>query len=278
MKCEIGIRAHDFPIFDDLDQLATELYNDKLNNIQFSPKFSLKKSTVNGTKMSFGMAYYAQKILSQKEINIAILGCYVNLIHPDEEQRAMAIELFQSYLSYAKAMHCPLVASETGSIDNIFQPHKENWTEKVFELTVKQIKKLTDTAEKLGMLVGIEPGVNHPIYSVATTKRLINEVNSPNLKIIFDPMNLILKATDSEAAILKNGIEEFGDKIYAFHIKDYAFNNGQKIVVPFGEGLAPMNEIANIIENYKAKPYVLLEETPKNYFDRSIKRFKRLFY
>ncbi|MBC6350166.1 sugar phosphate isomerase/epimerase family protein [Lactobacillus melliventris] len=279
MKCEIGIRAHDLPIFDDLDELAKELKSYGFDNVQFSPKFSLKENTNDGQKMSYGLAHYAEERLKQRNIKTAILGCYVNIIHPDLQERDNAIKLFQNYLSFAKAMACPLVATETGSIDNIFKPHSENWTDTVFELTVSQIKKLTNTAEKLGMLVGIEPGINHPIYDVSTTKELLDKIASPNLKIIFDPTNLVLKPTDSEAAILKNGIEAFGNEIYAFHIKDFAFNkNGEKVIVPFGDGLAPMKEMAKIIKSFRPCSYVLMEETPQAHFDRSVARFKKLFY
>lgn len=277
MKCEIGIRAHDLPIFDNVAKLANELKNYQLPNVQFSPKVSLKKSTNNGENMSFGLAHHYTKILNNKAINIAILGCYVNIIHPDQQERNKAIKLFQNYLAYAKAMNCPLVASETGSIDNVFKPHKENWTEDVFKLTVKQVKKLTNVAEKLGVLVGIEPGVNHPVHDVVTTKRLISEINSPNLKIIFDPTNMILNSSDSETAIVKAGINEFGNEIYAFHIKDYDFKNGEKIIVPFGDGLAPMAEIARLIKDFKSLPYVLMEETPQDHFARSVARFEKLF-
>lgn len=277
MSCEIGIRAHDLPIYDDTEKLATELWNYGLFNIQFSPKFSLKKETNNGENMSFGLAHHSKELLDQKQINVAVFGCYVNIIHPDQKERDKAIELFKEYLSYSKAMGCPIVATETGSIDNIYKPHKENWTDEVFELTVSQIKKLTDQAEKLGVLVGIEPGVNHPIHDVTTTKKLIDEVNSPNLKIIFDPMNMILNPTDSEPKIVKDGIKEFGKNIYAFHIKDYDFKDNQKVVVPMGKGLAPMAKIAEIIKNFKPNPYVLMEETPQKDFDKSIDRFEDLF-
>ncbi|MBI1698631.1 xylose isomerase domain-containing protein TIM barrel [Lactobacillus crispatus] len=278
MKCEIGIRAHDLPIYDDLDKLANQLWNYRFYNVQFSPKFSLKDETNNGENMSFGLAHHSKEILDQKQINIAILGCYVNIIHPDLNEKNKAIDLFKHYLAYAKAMDCPIVATETGSITNVYKPQKENWTKKVFDLTVSQIKQLTDEAEKLGVLVGIEPGINHPIYNVETTKKLIDEVKSPNLKIIFDPMNMIYQPEDDEEQIVKDGIKAFGNEIYAFHIKDYKFIDGQKIVAPFGEGLAPMTDIAKIIKNFKARPYVFMEETPKDNFDISVERFENMFH
>lgn len=278
MKCEIGIRAHDFPIYDDTEQLAEQLAKTGIYNIQFSPKYSLKEETNHGTNMSFGLAHHTKEILDKKDINVAIFGCYVNIIHPNEESRQDAINLFENYLAYSKTIACPIVATETGSIvAGEPGPHAENWTEDIFNLTVKQIKKLTDAAEKLGVLVGIEPGINHPIYNVATTKKLIEQIKSLNLKIIFDPMNMILNFADSELDILKDGIREFGDKIYAFHIKDYDFKDGKKEVVPLGDGLAPMKEIAEVIKQFKVRPYVLMEDTLQDNFDRSIDRFKEMF-
>jgi len=106
---------------------------------------------------------------------------------------------------------------------------------------------------------------------------LLDEVNSPNLKIIFDPMNLVRHKKDDELRILKEAIQIFGNQIYAFHIKDYNFINGEKRVVPVGEGIAPFNQIVLEIEKLQNKPYMILDETPEEYFDRSIQRVSSIF-
>lgn len=277
MTCEIGIRAHDFPIFDDTGELAKKISEYGLSNIQYSPKFSLKQETDNGFNMSFGLAHHSETIFAKDNINVAILGCYINMIHPDLKERQKNMDLFERYLALAKSFHCPLVATETGSINNIFKPQQDNWTEKTFQTTIRQIRKMVEQAEKLGVLIGIEPGVNHPIYDIKSIVRMIREINSPNLKIIFDPTNLILHPTDSQIKIVKEGIQQFGNIIYAFHIKDYAFINGQKEIVPLGEGLSPLKDISQIIQSHIPHAYVFMEETPQEKFDQSIKNFKELF-
>lgn len=270
---ELGIRAHDLPIFDETDKLAQALRDYHLYNIQFSAKFSLKKETNGGNNMSFGLAHRSASILKRAGINVVVFGCYINMIHPDRSERQKAISLFKNYLAYSKSINCPLVGTETGSFNNIFKPQKENYTEKVFEETVTAIKELVETAEKLGVLVGIEPGVNHPIHDVKSTRKILDEIDSPNLKVIFDPMNMVSSPKDNEARIVENGINSFGNEIYCFHIKDYNFKDNQKVVVPFGDGLAPMKEIAKEIKTFKPDPYILMEETPQEEFSRSVDRF-----
>lgn len=277
MSYEIGIRAHDLPIFDNTEKLAKELNKYALNNVQFSPKFSLKEQTNNGLNMSFGLAHHSEEILTNGHINIAILGCYINIIHPDMNERQKSLRLFKKYLALSKVFKCPLVATETGSVNNLFKPQESNWTKEALSLTIKQIKKLVKASENLGVLVGIEPGVNHPIHNISTIKKMLDEVDSPNLKIIFDPTNLVLNKNDSEIEIVEKGLAQFGDSIYAFHIKDYDFKGNQKIITPFGQGLAPMREIANVIQDYLPHSYVLMEETPHQDFDKSIYNFKKIF-
>ncbi len=53
------------------------------------------------------------------------------------------------------------------------------------------VRRLCREAEKYGIIVGIEPGINHPIHTIEKMQRLIDEVASTNLGIILDPTNLI---------------------------------------------------------------------------------------
>lgn len=267
---KLGIRAHDLPIFNDVDQLAAELHKLNFSYVQFAPRVSLDKLTDSGKNVSFGLADSVRKTFARNKISIAVLGCYVNIIHPDLKLRAKNCQQFEKYLSLASSFGSALVATETGSVDPNFNFTKENWDSKIVEQTINEVRNLTDTAAKLGCLVGIEPGINHPIHSVGLTKRLLQEVSSPNLKIILDPANLVYQASDQATELVAEAIENFGESIYAFHLKDYAFKAGKKVVTPIGTGDAAISEMVKIIADFQCEPYVILDETPQKDFKQSL--------
>ncbi|OQR00506.1 sugar phosphate isomerase/epimerase family protein [Ligilactobacillus salivarius] len=268
-----GIRAHDIQIYDDIDALSIELKELGANYIQFAPRVSLKDTTKEGKNLSYGLANEVKKKFNNNGINISILGCYVNIIHPDIRERKQVIQQFKDYLAYAKSFGAGIVATETGSVDNSFRPLKENYSSDIVNETILEIRKLVEEAEKLGVLIGIEPGVNHPIHDIETTLQVLKDIDSPNLKIILDPMNLVVKPEDDEVEIVSNAISLLKSNIYAFHIKDYDFINGEKKVAAFGKGIAPLEQVISQIKDFQKDPYIILDETPQEGFAESINNF-----
>ena len=59
-------------------------------------------------------------------------------------------------------------------------------------------QELVAHAENFGVTVAVEAGINHPIYNYLLAKRLVDEVASPNLKIILDCANLIHKENHAD--------------------------------------------------------------------------------
>lgn len=48
-----------------------------------------------------------------------------------------------------------------------------------------------EEAEKFGVIVGIEGGINHPIHTPQRMKRLLDDISSTNLQVIYDPANFM---------------------------------------------------------------------------------------
>lgn len=267
---KLGIRAHDIPIYNDLEKLAERLHDLNFSYVQFAPRVSLNELTNSGENVSFGLANNVQNIFKKENIQIAVLGCYVNIIHSDLIERKKNCNLFKNYLSLASSFGSAIVATETGSVNLDFEFTEKNFSNDVIDMAIEQVIDLVRIAEKQGCLIGIEPGVNHPIHDILTTKKLLDRARSFNLKIILDPVNLILKKDDSECQILKDAINEFGEQIYAIHIKDYIFEDGRKKIVPIGEGVSPIKKILEVIDDFQVDPYVLLDEIPQSKFQESL--------
>lgn len=191
------------------------------------------------------------------------------MIHPDAEERERLLGKFESFVKNAKEFGAAMVASETGCVLSQIQYTEKNFTEEAFEDMVQVIQRLVKKGEEHGVMIGIEPGLNHPLHSLEKVKRLIDRVNSDYLGIILDPTNLI----DSEnyleqVEMVKEAFQMFGDKICAFHLKDFIIKDKQVLPVNVFEGQMEVKEVLKIVADYKPYCYVVLEETK----DLGIKR------
>lgn len=269
---KLGLRAHDVTIFDDISNLAKRLHELNFNYVQFAPRASMPETTNHGEKINFGLANQVKQAFTKNDIQIAVLGCYVNMIHPDLAQRKVAMDTFKQYLTTARYFGGNLVGTETGSVDPNFNLTTKNYEPDVIRLATQQIQELTTVAEKTGNLIGIEPGVNHPIHSIEVMAQVLKEVTSPNLQVIVDAGNLVSNEDQKISDVIQKAIDTFGSKIYAFHVKDYVIEGGRAKVVPVGEGIADLPKALQIIQQNQPEAFVILDETPQEHFLRSLSR------
>ena len=117
---------------------------------------------------------------------IAILGSYINPSDPNEETLRESIEKFKEKIRYATVLNPVAVGTETGSYIE-----GKTHTEEAYQHLLKTVKELVREAEKYGVNIGIEGVYQFVINSPEIMARLVTDVNSDNLKVIFDPCNLI---------------------------------------------------------------------------------------
>jgi sugar phosphate isomerase/epimerase len=81
----------------------------------------------------------------------------------------------------------------------------------------------TTTADASGVDLGIEPELANVVSSAAAARRLIEEMQSPRLRIVLDAANLFETATAAgQQDIVTRAIDLLGDRIVMAHAKDRA--------------------------------------------------------
>ncbi|MBM7541573.1 sugar phosphate isomerase/epimerase family protein [Amphibacillus cookii] len=274
----IGIRAHDVENKDILD-LAQKLNQKEIHSIQLALKKSVKEWQISTASLNTGLAKYIANILHDKKINIAVLGCYINMIDPDLEQREQALDYFKAHLRLASDFGCSIVGSETGNVHSQMGYTTDNFTEAAFLKVVDSVQILVEEAERFGVIVGIEGGVNHPIYTPQLMKRLIDEVSSNHLQVIFDPVNyLTLDNYQRQMSIIDEAFSLFGDRIAIIHAKDFQIKDGQLYIVPVGHGQLNYAHLFTKIKVAKPMIPILLEETKEPYINQSIAKLTQIYH
>lgn len=278
MKFEIGIRAHDVNIFNDPRKLFLKLKAMKVKKIQLAPAKSFPELTNDGAKIPAALAQQIQASSQATKIKIAVLGCYVNLIHPDVVRRDQALDRIKDYLMMANRLGARTVATETGSIDPNFSFTTDNFEAGPYQSVIDSIQQVIPTEEENNINFAIEPGINHPIYSVETTRRVLSDIKSTNLKVLLDPASLVYQGKNTdEIQIIKDAFNQFGDKIVAVHLKDYVFNDAGliKIVVP-GKGVAPLRDLIVTLNKIAPDVPVLFDELPPDTAAEAINMIEKI--
>ncbi|WP_026565415.1 sugar phosphate isomerase/epimerase family protein [Bacillus sp. UNC41MFS5] len=266
----LGIRAHDIES-KSLEKMVNDISVKGLTSVQLALNKSLPAYYPGLGSLSPGLARHIGGAFSGKGLQIAVLGCYFNMIHPDPIERRKGMDCFKEHLRFARDFGCSIVGTETGNVNAEIVYTVENFNEKPFMEVVESVSELVKEAEKFGVIVGIEAGVNHPIYSVQTLKRLIDKIDSHNLQVIFDPYNLLtFDNYMNQEEIFEEAFELLGDRMVICHAKDFIVKGSSLKQVPVGQGLLNYDKLFSLIR--KTKPFIdiLIEGTKEPFIDESI--------
>lgn len=201
--------------------------------------------------------------LKKSGIRVGLIGAYFNPVHSDRTKAENCKKIFAEYLKYSKNLGCNIVGSETGSFnDDKWTYNPLNRTDAARAEVVKTFKELAVEGQKYGALVGIEGAAGHVLYDVPTLKRAVDEINEPNIRIIFDIYNLLDASNYTRyLEIMDEGLETFAKKIVIFHIKDCVFEDGKLKQVPPGRGMFDFDRLLSKIKRYDKDAVLVLEGT-----------------
>jgi sugar phosphate isomerase/epimerase len=139
------------------------------------------------------------------------------------------------------------------------------------------VQKLVLEAEKFGVFVGIEPVATHTINSPEKMKRLLDAINSNNLQVVFDPVNLItIDNYKNQDQIISKSLELFGDKIVVVHCKDFVAEKDALRTVTAGKGQLNYKLLAAFLKEDKPFINCLLEETDEPFMEGSMKFLREI--
>jgi L-ribulose-5-phosphate 3-epimerase len=270
----LGARAHDFGK-STAKELAAIISEKGFRSIQlaFNKAFIDFKSDFSDIGTEYG--YYIKDIFAKKDITIAVLGCYVNLIHPDIDKRNDLIERYKIHLKYAKDFGCRIVGTETGSMNSDYSFNPENHGEKAFEILYGVLSELVEEAELHKTYLCIEGVSNHVINTPERMARMMDRINSEYLRIIFDPRNYLNNDNFLECdEIIKKNFILFPDKIEIVHVKDFIIINKEIVKAPIGKGLIDYPLLMDLIKKHRPDIHILMEEIDLATVDESINYLK----
>lgn len=263
----LGIRAHDIkklPFESSIENIAENGFC----CTQLALKKLIADFNVNREAMTPGMALYMKEVFSRNKVDVAVLGCYLNLANPDQLQLADIQKNYEAHIRFASLLGCGMVGTETGAVNVEYKYEPANHSEEALNIFIQNLKPIVSYAEKMGVIMAVEPVYKHIMCDIKRTRKVLDAIASPNLRVIFDATNVMsVDNYTRQDEIMEEAFDLLGDEIDVLHIKDFIVSGSDIVSRPLTVGEGELN-LALLLKLAKAKkPYIhmLLEDSlPEN--------------
>ena len=267
---KIGVRGHDFGRRE-VPDLAAVIKGAGFECVQLAPAKAIERieaiSDINKKHINA-----IQKAFTEHDLEIAVLGCYIEPSIPNRVERLANVDLFKKNLLYANRLGIPIVGTETTHMDVNTNPVER---EMAYLFLKDSVLRMVEKAVEDDVFVGIEPVAEHTLNSPSLARRLLDEVGSDKLKIIFDPVNLVLPETIGEQDMIwDETFELLGDDIFVVHVKDTIIKDGVKTWCKIGEGEINYPKIMAWLKENKPDIRLLREEARMDSYADDLKVMK----
>ena len=221
---------------------------------------------VNDGALTPGFALYLKKLFAKNELDVAGLGCYLNLANPNEESLAKIKRRYLTNIRFASLLGAGVVGTETGAVNEEYKFEERNHSDEALDIFIQNVRPVVEYAEKMGVILAIEPVAKHIVCNPKRARRVLDEIASPNLQIIFDPVNLLDHSNyQNREEIFAEAIDLLGEDIAMVHIKDFVVKDNELVSVAAGTGEMDYSQIIRFMKEKKPYIHATLENTvPEN--------------
>jgi sugar phosphate isomerase/epimerase len=230
---QVGIFAKTFPrptLEESLDAAAAS----GVEAIQFN--LALTGGPSLPEAVPAGLAAHVKAATGARALDMAAVSGTYNMAHPDAAVRADGRQRLAAIIAAAPALGTTVVTVCTGSRDSedMWRHHPENASPEAWADMLESLTGALEVAEAHDVTLGVEPEHNNVVDSAAAARRLLDELQSPHVKIVVDAANLIAPGTlDRQDRTLREAFSLLGEDLVLAHAKDVD-RNGE--VVAAGRG------------------------------------------
>lgn len=192
--------------------------------------------------------YRRQLLDLAKSLNIGFFGVYsylgAGMASPENKLARKEIEEMKRHIDLAIDLEATHVRIFDGG---------RNRTEDSIKRFIERCRIACHAAEDKGILIGIETH-GTLAWDGDCCKRIIEEVGSENLKIVFDFANMYHSDLDPVVEAKK-----IGDNILSVQFKDFIISNNEMRLVLLGKGEVPISKTINYLKEIKFDGYLVDE-------------------
>ncbi|MEW9122486.1 MAG: sugar phosphate isomerase/epimerase [Thermotaleaceae bacterium] len=271
-----GIRAHDLGMLT-TEQILDRLDELKVDGVQLAPIKVFDRIKTHEMFMEGDCSSSVCRLFKERQKEILVLGCYLNHAHPDPKQQKYFQEISKGYIDIAASKGIKCVGTESFTLNADGKPHMEDHTQVGYNRFIKQLEPIAAYAEERQVDFAIEPVVHHIIYDIKTTVKLIDDLGSKWVKVIFDPVNLMTQELAKDQSLFfETFLEAFETRIITVHVKDFAYSGDKKQVLTAGLGELDYSCLHQMIKQSQQSMDVILEGASSEWMVEAIRHMKQI--
>ena len=264
---QVGIRLHDVnnngnPEEKTMQARAEKAKLEGFSCVHLAYQKVMGQVCFDDAALNEGLACYTKRVFQREGLDIAVLGCYLNLAHPDPEELAKIKSRYFGHLRVAALAGCSVVGTETGAPNAQYKLDANTHSREALDIFIRNLAEVVEWAEHWGVSMAIEPVWNHIVYNADRAVEVLKAVRSPNLRIILDPVNLLcMENADDREEIFQDAFEKLRDHIAVVHIKDFVRRDGKLVSVAAGTGEMRYENLLRMVKQSKPFVQATLENT-----------------
>lgn len=164
-----------------------------------------------------------KKAFAERNVHIAAVGGYSNLVHPDLEKRRAIHRHFEGLMQLCAEIGAPMLCSETGTYhpQSAWDWDPANATEQAFQELLNVLGVLAEKARRYGVTLGLEPYVMNIISTPQRAARLMETLGEKNVQLVCDPAGILSRTTlNDQHAFLSEAFRLIAPFIGLMHVED----------------------------------------------------------
>ena len=280
---QIGIRLHDVnaglaPAEQTMEARAAKAREEGFSCVHLALSKVMKDVSFDDCALTEGLAMHTRRVFAQNGLDIAVLGCYLNLAHPDPDRLRDIQSRYFGHLRAAALMGAGVVGTETGAPNPEYKTDANTHAREALETFVRNLAPVVERAEHWGVSVAIEPVWKHIVCDADRALNVLEAVKSPNLRIILDPVNLLHPGNaDQRERVIGDAVDKLGEHVAVVHLKDFVRERDELRSVAAGTGEMDYTRVLRFMK--ERKPYIqaTLENTGNSNAVQAREYLERLY-
>ena len=173
----------------------------------------------------------ADRAARKYDLPIEVINGTFNMAHPDSAVREEGLRRFAVLVDAASALGAKYISLCSGSRNaaHLWTWSPDNDTQEAWDAMFDTISRAVALAEKGGITLAIESEAANIIDTPENARRVMDEVGSPNLKMILDCANLFHRGKahpENLQDVIGHAFDLFGKDIVIAHGKDIREGDG----------------------------------------------------
>jgi sugar phosphate isomerase/epimerase len=144
-------------------------------------------------KLDEGSCVWIAQMLRERGLTMAAISGTFNMVDPNASRLAHNLRRLEVLAEACRSLDTRIITLCTGSLDthDMWNWHAENARKSTWERLVESMRAAVAIADRHEVTLAFEPEINNVVSSVMRARRLLDEIASPWLKVVFDPANLL---------------------------------------------------------------------------------------